>query len=118
MEEGACIMNIPGKIRIGSFDYLVEYTEHPITLDGKECYGKIDYNFHTITINNKIADVQKNEKTFLHELVHGIIHERNIVVRQEETVVEEIARGLHQVIRDNPGIFMVPEIPIALSTNP
>ena len=38
-------------------------------------------------------------------MLHGIIRERNLNVENEELIVEEIALGLHQVIRDNPKIF-------------
>ena len=76
-----------------------------MTAKGKESYAVIDYNFHKIRINNKLADKQSNEMAFLHELLHGIVRERNIELTDEELIVEEIARGLHQVIKDNPEIF-------------
>lgn len=100
-------MNIPEKVRIGSMDYKVELTERTLGLNGKVCYGTIDYEQHAIEINSEIQDVQGQEQTFLHELVHGIIKERNLDLQNsdEETVVEEIATGLHQVIRDNPEMF-------------
>lgn len=98
-------MNIPEKIRIGSCDYSVVFTEKNLVANGRECLATIEYNNHLITINTKIGDRQSNEISFLHELIHGITRERNINIADEELVVEEIARGLHQVIRDNSGIF-------------
>lgn len=98
-------MNIPEKVRIGSCDYSVEFTENNLVSNGKECLATIDYHHHEIMINRKFGDNQLNEVSFLHELFHGIIRERNLEVDNEELVVEELARGMHQVIRDNPEIF-------------
>lgn len=105
-------MNIVKNLRIGSVDYDVIYTDENIVLNSRECKGMIDYEFHQVKINNKIQDLQGQEQTFLHELVHGIVRERNLdlVNSDEETIVDEIAIGLHQVIRDNPDIFKSNEL--------
>lgn len=102
-------MNIPEGIRIGSMDYKVELTEKTLGLNGRVCYGTIDYEKHLIEINRELRDKQGTEQTFLHELVHGIVKERNLDLQNsnDETIVDEIATGLHQVIRDNPKIFEV-----------
>lgn len=100
-------MNIPEKVRIGSIDYIVKLTNETIVLNRQECKGMIDYEFHEIKINNTVQDIQGQEQTFLHELVHGMIRERNLDLQNsdEETIVDEIAIGLHQIIRDNLDIF-------------
>lgn len=100
-------MNIPEKVRIGSMDYIVKLTDETIVLNSRECKGMIDYEFHEIKINNQVQDKQSQEQTFLHELIHGIIRERNLDLQNsdEEIITDEIAVGLHQVIRDNPEIF-------------
>lgn len=100
-------MKIPNKVRIGSMDYEVKHTDDVIIADHKECYGDIDYNKKIIRICNNITSLQGEEETFLHELVHGIVFERNFDLNcdNEELKVEELAKGLHQVIRDNPEIF-------------
>ncbi|WP_271810549.1 hypothetical protein [Clostridium beijerinckii] len=100
-------MNIPGKVRIGSIDYEVIIEDNTIVLDAVQCKGKINYEFHKISIDSSIQDKQGQEQTFLHELVHGIVEERSLDLKQddEETIIDEIAIGLHQVIRDNPDIF-------------
>lgn len=100
-------MDIPNKIRIGSVDYEVVLTDENLVCNGQESYGWIDYNYHLIKINKNIQDKQGQEKTFLHELIHGIVRERNldIVNSNEEVIVDEIAVGLHQVIRDNTSLF-------------
>lgn len=98
-------MNIPDKLRIGSIDYDVELTKENLVVRSQESYGYIDYNYHVIKINESLQDKQGQEQTFLHELIHGIIRERSLNIENEEVIVEEIAIGLHQVIRDNPIIF-------------
>lgn len=104
-------MNIPSKIRIGSCDYIVNFTEDNLIVDSKVCYATIYYNNHKIEIDNKTGDQQLHELSLLHELLHGIVKERNLLLKDdEELIVEELARGLHQVIRDNPKIFINAEI--------
>ncbi len=100
-------MKIPNKIRIGGMDYEVSKSNKVLVLEGKECFGIIYYNKHLIEINDNIGDIQQQEQTFLHEVVHGIIHERNLDLKNsdEESIVDELATALHQIIRDNPEIF-------------
>jgi hypothetical protein len=101
-------MNIPEKVRIGSMDYSVIFTDETLIVNGRECKGMITYEKHEIKIKNGISDKQGEEETFLHEVVHGIVYERNFnlnAVDEDELKVDEIARGLHQFIRDNPNIF-------------
>lgn len=105
-------MKIPNKVRVGSVDYTVNSKDERQILNSQQCYGMIDYVYHTIDLDNGIQDNQKLEITFLHELVHAIFSERSVDLvylglcnEQMETVVDELAKGLHQVIRDNPSIF-------------
>lgn len=98
-------MHIPSRVRVGSCDYTVEFVEHPLTLNGQECLGIVDCNMHQISINRNVGDQQRHELTFLHELLHAIVNERGLELDNEETIVDELAKGLHQVIRDNSLIF-------------
>lgn len=101
-------MNIPKSVRIGSMDYKVIITDEIIIVDHKECSGMIDYNQHEIKVKNDMQDIQGMEATLLHEIMHGITNERNFTYEKndDETITEELARGLHQLIRDNPGMFI------------
>ena len=101
-------MIIPEVIRIGSCDYLVEFTDDAILVDHQECYADIDYNLHKIHISNKLGDIQTQEQSFLHEIVHGIISDRAINLKEddEELIVDELAKGMHQIIRDNQEMFL------------
>lgn len=100
-------MNIPKTVRVGSMIYQVLRSDKTLILDGKECKGMIQYETHIIELNNVVQDIQGEEQTFLHELVHAIVRERNVSLDNgnQELVVDEIATGLHQVIKDNPKIF-------------
>lgn len=101
----ACAITIPAVVRVGSCDYAVEFVEHPLTLNDKECLGVVDFNMHRISINSNLGDRQQHELTFLHELLHAIVHERGLELENEELIVNELTRGLHQIIRDNPTMF-------------
>jgi hypothetical protein len=100
-------MEIPKLVRIGSCDYDVMLEDKPLILEARQCKGMIDYEFHDINIDASLQDKQGQEQTFLHEVMHGIVRERNLDLANsdEETIIDEIAMGLHQVIRDNPEIF-------------
>ncbi len=100
-------MKIPEKVRIGSMIYPVIQSDKILIVDHKECKGKIDYERHTIEVNNYVQDLQGCEQTFLHEIVHGIVDSRAISLDNSDTelVVDELAMGLHQLILDNPEIF-------------
>ena len=101
-------MNIPDKVRIGSMDYIVKKVDEVIIVDHKECFGSIEYNKKIIKIGNDIQDKQSEEVTLLHEIFHGIVFERNFSYEKndDETITEELARGMHQVIKDNIGMFI------------
>ncbi|XZM33934.1 hypothetical protein ACSXAY_02525 [Clostridium perfringens] len=101
-------MNIPSKIRVGSMDYDVILTDEKIiNLDGEECLGLTDHNLHEIKISTSLQNEQGQEKTFLHELIHAMIEERNLDFECiiEEILAEDLSSILYQVIRDNPEIF-------------
>lgn len=97
-------MEIKDKIKIGSMEYEVIKTDKPILLNDQACNGVIDYENLFIEISTNRA-TQKQEETLMHEVLHGIIHERNLILEDEEMIVEEISKGLYQVIKDNPDIF-------------
>lgn len=94
-------MEIPSKVRIGSMDYDVELTDEILVLNTQQSLGIIDYDNTKIKIANNIQSKQKQEQTFLHEVVHAITREFKIDFSEdEETIVDKLACGLHQVIRD------------------
>jgi len=98
-------LDIPETVRIGSCDYAVELVNTALLNNNQACYGVIDFNNHAIRVNHALGDRQTSELAFLHELFHGIVHERGLDLENEELVVDELAKSLHQVIRDNPQMF-------------
>lgn len=101
-------MNIQGKVRVGSMDYDVILTDEKIiNQDGEECLGLTDHNLHEIKISTNLQNEQGQEKTFLHELIHAMIEERNLDFEciTEEILAEDLSTILYQVIRDNPEMF-------------
>lgn len=112
-------MNIPSKVRIGSVDYDVIVSDKTILKNNQQCYGQIDWEHHKIEIDNTLQDEQGLFQTFLHELVHGIVHEFKIdFSADEENVVDRFADGLQQVIRDNlPNTVKVGDITITDGIN-
>ena len=99
-------MIIPETVRIGSYDYKVEFTEDNLLIDHSECAAYIDFYNHLIKINTVMGDIQQQEQAFLHELVHGIVDDKGLKFNDLELVVDELAKGLHQVIRDNKVMFL------------
>ena len=99
-------MRILEKIRIGSVDYTVEMTDNNVVVDNQACYGSISYTDHVIKIDKKLGDRQRVELTMLHEMFHGVLHERGIKIDDEESIVESLAKGLHQIVRDNQEMFL------------
>ena len=101
-------MKIPSKVRVGSIDYTINSKDERQILNTRQCYGVIDYEYHTIELDSGIQDGQGLERTFLHELVHAIVKEHKIDLEDNfEEVTDKLAYGLHQVIRDNPSIFCI-----------
>nr|DAW04381.1 MAG TPA: hypothetical protein [Caudoviricetes sp.] len=101
-------MNIQGKVRVGAMDYDVILTDEKIiNQDGEECLGLTDHNLHEIKISTNLQNEQGQEKTFLHELMHAMIAERNLDFESttEEILAEDLSTILYQVIRDNPEMF-------------
>ena len=109
-------MKIPDKVRVGSIDYDVIVGEDPLIINGVQALGCCDYMESTIKLDKSIQGNQQLEVTFLHELVHGLFHDCKIDLTaygmnqdEMEFVVDSLAYSLHQVIRDNPEIFMMGE---------
>ena len=101
-------MKIPETIRVGSCFYTVNLTDEPILLNNQLCYGLCDSETHEITVNTNLQDIQGQERTFLHELFHAMVNERSLDLENSdtETIVDELAIALHQVIFDNQDMFL------------
>jgi len=99
-------MKIPKTIRIGGIDYKIIETK---TLnDGHDIlHGCINYGKSTIELNPCNQEYQALCCTLWHEVIHGIIKHTNMNVTKsgEEAIVDTIAKGIYQVLEDNPEIY-------------
>ena len=99
-------MAIPNKVKIGAVTYEVILAEKPILKGNNKAMGCIDFDNSTIEVDISTQSPQMAQQTFLHELVHGMIQDRQINLKDdEEAVVNQLANAIHQVIVDNPDIF-------------
>lgn len=99
-------MKMLKKVRIDTVYYSI-VQEDKLILNGRVVFGCIDCQKKIIKINPDISEEQEIQQTLWHEIVHGIIHERNFdfIKTEEETIVNELSKGIYQVILDNPEIF-------------
>ena len=105
-------MQIPKEVRVGSIDYeVVEVGETPLVLGGQQCYGMVDFEQSKIFLDTTLTSRQRLEQTFLHEIVHSLLYHRSLKEEaQNEVLVDEIAVALHQLIKDNPVLFLPDEL--------
>ena len=101
-------MNIPKEVRIGGYNYEVARPARPFYTDsGDLCDGLHIPNIQVIKVANDGNDEYQNT-VFLHECLHAIIYTfcGNVVNdTDEEKLVESLAKGLYQFIKDNPSVF-------------
>lgn len=93
------------KVKIDQVTYAVSETAGPILVDSRVCRGAITYGTNKIELLATEGESQK-QVTLMHEIVHGIVYERNlekyIKGDENEDFTDEMARAIMQLIRDNP----------------
>lgn len=96
-------MKIPDRVKVGAIMYDVKIVEHPVTVSGHECYGKITYDQNLIEVRAvPFMSEQRQVHTFFHELIHAFTHERGIDWgEKDELYTEELAKALHAFCVDN-----------------
>ncbi|KNY26341.1 hypothetical protein [Pseudobacteroides cellulosolvens] len=95
-------MKITNEVKIGYKNYTINMVNHDIYVDGKECYGQINYDNEYINIADKFNDNQK-KATFIHEIVHGIDEMYGSDLTEKQ--VELFSNGLYMFLLDNPEVF-------------
>ena len=94
-------MKIPKSVRIAGVEYQIVYVSdlnNGINL----AYGHIDYENSVIRLSSTIGtEHQKRCKTLWHEILHGIVENSGMKIKDEEVVVDMFARGIYQVLQDN-----------------
>lgn len=96
-------MNIPDSVRIGGVEYAVGYVEN-LRHGSDIAYGHIDFENCRIELSS--TDGVAHEKRCLilwHEILHGICEHAGLEVKNEEVVVDTLAKGIYQVLQDNGG---------------
>lgn len=97
------MFKIPGSIKIGLSDYLIR-TEYPQL--GATLGGEINFQTGEITLRACMTEAMTH-KTFIHEVLHGIIietssaFEKDVLVNVEnieEHICKQLETGLAQVI--------------------
>lgn len=96
-------MNIPESVKIGGYDYKVEHRDGPFPNGATVVDGLHDPTKTLISLSGE-GNQSYQDTVFLHELIHGIIYVY-CDDKQDEDFVEQFAKGLYQVLVDNPNIF-------------
>ena len=96
------------EFRIGNMFYKVVY-EEKLILNGQQCLGLIDYDSHTIKIDDKVQDSQNFKLTLMHEITHGLLYENGLHDLNTEENVDAISKALYQFLTDNMDIDFVEE---------
>lgn len=98
-------MKIPKKIKIGGFTYNVERPEGSfVSATGDALDGEHHFAEKRISVGTLGCREYQNV-VFLHEVCHAIIECYAGTNKQDEDFVEQFAKGLYQVLVDNPEIM-------------
>lgn len=93
------------KVEIDGCNFEVIYCKEPIVVDGKACYGSIDYDTSIISIDANVSEYTKNV-SLLHEIVHGILDSRGFHEESaDEDFVEQVARCLYSTLLHSPDLL-------------
>jgi hypothetical protein len=94
-------MKIPESIRIAGVEYKVIIT--PNLMNGATAaYGHIDYENSVIELSGTFGtEHQKRCQILWHEILHGIVENNGMEIKNEEAVVDMFAKGIYQVLQDN-----------------
>ena len=99
-------MQRPKRVRIGGIDYTIKHVPRLVSADGDLCNGLFDSNRSVIELNSENELSQgRIEQVLIHEILHGIVFTTGLNLEDEETTVNVLAKGLYQVIKDNPSLF-------------
>lgn len=99
-------MQIPKRVRIGGIDYTIKHVPRLVSDDGDLCNGLFDSNRSVIELNSENELSQgRIEQVLIHEILHGIVFTTGLNLEDEEITVNVLAKGLYQVIKDNPNLF-------------
>ena len=91
-------------VMVDAVEYRVEETDEKIIIEGQQCVADVDYNSALIRIGNVVGEGAK-AKVLMHEIFHALLSERGLGAEsQNEMLVNELASGTINLIRDNPAL--------------
>lgn len=94
---------------IAGVPFGIEQTSGNIIPYDGSVMGLIETMEQQITLST-MPGLEMQQHVFLHEVIHGIVEGYHIPMpselKQEEAIVDSIARGLYQVMVENPDIFL------------
>ena len=92
---------LPSIIKVGYQDY----TTILDTAEGirRRHSGETDFDKFTITVSAHVSKVELAD-TLIHEVLHAIFHSQGLNTPDEENLVTNLAHGLVDVFRRNPGL--------------
>jgi hypothetical protein len=94
---------IPKKVKIGGIDYEVKRNVDRLE-GGSDTCGEVSYYDSTIELSSGIYKTQREEQTFLHELLHAMFW--NLGYKEtDEKLIDGLANIWYALIKDNKGIF-------------
>lgn len=104
---------IPEAVDIGGVKYEVfVVTDRPLVQGPKRVYGGIDFEAPIINLDGNLVEGDRLELTFIHELVHGLIFDRelgDVLGDREEEFTLAFARGLYAFMKANNIWFEAPQ---------
>lgn len=92
----------PKTVRIGALDYTLEFVPEGLQdrIDGQQWDSKQTLKVHAGMLP------QYTSVIIIHEILHGVYWDRGLDKDStEEQVVDMMAKGLADLLRDNPGLF-------------
>lgn len=100
-------MKILETLKISGKDYTVKMSADTLTMDGKQLFGKCSFGKQCINIDTSLQADDGQKETLLHEILHAIASDREINFgdADEELLINQFAKGLYQLIKDNPDMF-------------
>lgn len=91
------------RIKILGSPWAVSWQEKVTDDDGNSCFGTSDLEKQVIAIEEGLTPYEKEQETFIHELIHVLKHIAEIEDNEEET--SRFARVLLAVLKDNPNLL-------------
>jgi hypothetical protein len=95
-------MIIPETFQILGETYTVELKKNPRNHKHETVNGVIWYDRNLVQIKDSLP-VDKQEVTFLHEVIHGVLRQMSDPRWDDEELIDRLSRGIYQVLESAQG---------------